>query len=263
MPLNALPREWMPTRASLQAYAHALTAFPRAAAPYDLRWSHVAMDPTATGFASASTPLSDGAVLDSEVDLIGHVIVVSAGEDRLVFDLSEGPSPRQVGDAIVALIQKHGSAIDVDEDRFSEESTQSYNSAAASAFFDASSVFIAAVRRVNGALEGEIAGPHLWPHGFDIATEWFSPRTVVYEGNPTSAQIAMGWYPTDEAYVYVNPWPFKDGFADVELPAGAVWHRDSWEGAKLDIPEGASISPDDVIAVGAAVHSGTRGSLGA
>lgn len=262
MPLNALPGQWMPTRASLQAYAQALTAFPRAAAPKDPRWSHVAMDPTATGFASASTPLSDGSVLDSEIDLIGHVIVVSAGDDRLVFDLSEGPPPHQVGDAILALAQKHGSDLDVDEERFSDEAFQTYDPAAASAFFDASSVFIAAVRRVNGALEGEIAGPHLWPHGFDIATEWFSHRTVDYDGTPTSVQIAMGWYPTDEAYVYVNPWPFKDEFADVELPAGAVWHRDSWEGAKLDVPAGSSISPDDVIAVGAAVHTGTRGSLG-
>jgi hypothetical protein len=220
------------------------------------------MDPTATGFASASTPLADGTVLDSEIDLVGHVLVVSAGEDRLVFDLSEEPSPRQVGDAIVALTQKHGSAIDVDEGRFSDEAAQPYDAAAASAFFDASGVFIAAVRRVNGALEGEIAGPHLWPHGFDIATEWFSPRTIEYDGTRTNPQIAMGWYPTDEAYIYVNPWPFKDEYAGIELPANATWHRDGWEGAKLDVAAGSSISPDDVIAVGAAVHTGTRGSLG-
>jgi len=262
MPLNALPAEWMQTRASLQAYAQALTAFPRVAAPKDRRWSHVAMDPTATGFASASTPLADGTVLDSEIDLVGHVVVVSAGDDRLAFDLSEGPPPRQIGDAVMALTQKHGSDLDVDEDRFSNEATQTYDPAAASAFFEASNAFVAAVRRVNGALEGEIAGPHLWPHGFDIATEWFSERTVDYDGSAANAQIALGWYPVDDAYVYANPWPFMDEFADVALPAGAVWHREGWEGAKLDIPSDSGISSEDVIAVGAAVHTGTRGSLG-
>lgn len=220
------------------------------------------MDPTATGFAAAPTPLSDGTVLESEIDLVGHVIVVSAGEDRLVFDMSEGPSPRQVGEAIMALAQRHGSVIDVDEDRFSDEDAQVYDAGAASAFFDAANAFIAAVRRVNGALEGEIAGPHLWPHGFDVATEWFSPRTVAYDDTTANAQIATGWYQAEEAYLYVNPWPFKQEFADVALPAGAIWHREGWEGAKLDVPAGASVSTDDIIAVAAAVHTSTRGSLG-
>ena len=90
MPLTALPPEWMPTRTALQAYSQALTAYPRAGAPSDPRWSHVAMDPTATGFASASTPLTDGSSLESEIDLVGHLIIVSAGEDRLVFELEGG-----------------------------------------------------------------------------------------------------------------------------------------------------------------------------
>jgi len=220
------------------------------------------MDPTATGFASSPTPLSDGTMLESEIDLVGHVIVVSAGDDRLVFDMNDGPSPRQIGEAIIALAQRHDSVIDVDEGRFSDEDPQVYDASAASAFFDSANAFIAAVRRVNGALEGEIAGPHLWPHGFDVATEWFSPRTVDYEGSTASAQIATGWYPVEDAYVYVNPWPFKEEFAELVLPAGAIWHRAGWEGVELDVQAGASVSTDDVIAVAAAVHAGTRGLLG-
>lgn len=262
MPLTALPPEWMPTRTALQAYSQALTAFPRAGAPSDPRWSHVAMDPTATGFASASTPLTDGSSLESEIDLVGHLIIVSAGEDRLVFELEGGPPARQVGDAVDALVRRHGSDIAVDADRLGGSEPQTYDSAAASAFFESSVSFIAAVRRVNAALDGEVAGPHLWPHGFDIATEWFSDRLVDYDGSVANAQIGIGWYPTDSGYVYASPWPFREDFADIPLPAGAVWHRDGWEGAKLDVPDDAVISTDDVIAVGAAVHTGTRPSLG-
>jgi hypothetical protein len=122
--------------------------------------------------------------------------------------------------------------------------------------------FIAAVRRVNTALDGEVVGPHLWPHGFDIATEWFSERLVDYNGDVTNAQIGIGWYPTDGSYVYASPWPFREEFVDIPLPAGAVWHRNGWEGAKLDVPDGTAITTDDVIALAATVHTGTRSLLG-
>ncbi len=251
--LHDLPDGWETTRGSLQSYAHTLTAFARAGAPHDPRWSHVAMDPTARGFAMTPVALEDGSELLGELDLIDHLVVVTAGSDIRRMSLIDGPSPRTVGEAIHELSGRHGRAIAADPARYDDAGRQPYDADAAEAFAQAATVAIDAIGRVVAAVEGEVTGPHLWPHGFDIAAEWYSERTVDYEGSETSAQIGMGWYPAQTSYLYVNPWPFSEEFAAVPLPAGATWHRDGWEGAYLEVPGGGSIPSADVIALGSAV----------
>ena len=114
MELKDLPRGWTTTRGSLQTYAHVATAFARAAANPDPRWSHVAMDPSPTGFAASAVDLADGALLIVELDLETDRFVAVAGDDVVEFDLTEVPSPMDVGDAVLALTELHGSTIDVD-----------------------------------------------------------------------------------------------------------------------------------------------------
>jgi hypothetical protein len=261
MPVRELTSAWMDTRATLQRYAQVLTAFPRAAAPADPRWSHVAMDPTGRGFASVSTPLADGTTLDTEIDLVAHAITAKAGDDTITFDLRTGPSPRSIGEGLQNLAASHGSSIDVEADRISEGETQTYDADEASRFLSSAQAAIDAFNRVNDGLEGEIAGPHLWPHGFDIATEWFSPRLVEYDGSSASAQVAMGWYPSDDGYVYVNPWPFEDRFSSIDLPAPAHWYLDGWQGAKLDVDPGDGLAADTIVSVGRTVHEKTATAL--
>ena len=239
MDINDLPPGWTTTRTSLQKYAHAAAAFARAGAVPDVRWSHVALDPTSSGFAAAPVTLADGERLSVELDLVRHRLVAAAGADAIEFDLGAGPPPRHVGEAIHALAEKHGTTIDVERERFDEASIQPYVADHATAFLRASQAAIVAMEDLNADLIGEIAGPHLWPHGFDIATEWFSDKSVAYGGSLTNAQIAVGWYPHASSYVYVNP----------------------WQGAKLDIPDGGAIAGGSLTDLGRAVHDLARGSM--
>ncbi|MCL1594599.1 MAG: hypothetical protein M3132_09635, partial [Actinomycetia bacterium] len=137
-----------------------------------------------------------------------------------------------------------------------------YDSAHAAVFLAVASSVVEAFDTINSSVPGEITGPHLWPHGFDIATEWYSPNMVDYEGTPTSAQIALGWYPSGDAYFYANPWPFEDAFLETELPAGATWNTEGWFGAKLDV---ADVDREDgvatVVALGVSVHDAARNTL--
>ena len=259
--IEPLPDGWMVTRATLQRYAHALTAFPRAAAAPMPRWSHVSMDPTPRGFTAAGVPLGDGTELISELDLVEHRIVVVAGDDRTDIDLREGPSPVSVAGAVRRAASAHGSDIVIDPERASDEDPQSYVTAHAESFHRSARAAVEAMRMLNESIDGETTGPHLWPHGFDIATEWYSERLVDYEGTPENAQIGMGWYPSDTSYLYVKPWPFHDEFADHGLPASAVWHRTGWEGARLDIVEPVDVSTARDL--GGAVHAIAHGMLSA
>ena len=211
------------------------------------------MDPTARGFATAPVALEDGSELLGELDLIDHLIVMTAGSETRRMSLVDGPSPRSVGEAIHELAGRHGRAIAADPARYDDADRQPYDTDAAEAFAGAATVAIGAIRQVVAGIDGEVTGPHLWPHGFDIAAEWYSDRTVDYEGSETSAQIGMGWYPAKSSYLYVNPWPVSEEFASEALPAGATWHRNGWEGAYLEVPDGGSIPAAHVVALGSAV----------
>lgn len=255
MSISVLPTGWEPTRATLQRYAHAVTALPRAGAPADPRWRQVAMGVVPNGLVSAATPLGDGTELVSLIDLVNHQIVISAGETRKVFDLTEGPSPQAVGDAIATIATEHGATFTVDASRYDDDSVQEYDATDAGAFLDVATSVAEAFAQINKGLTGEISGPHLWPHGFDIATEWYSDKKFDYDGTPTSGQIAIGWYPAGDAYFYANPWPFEEDWTSSDLPGAATWNTDGWQGAKLvvaDIPEGSGA--DSVIALGTSVH---------
>jgi hypothetical protein len=71
-----------------------------------------------------------------------------------------------------------------------------------------------------------------------MAFEWFGTRIEEYEENGVMqrlpAQCNFGFYPGGRAYLYANPWPF-DGAAllGVELPSGAEWHTEEWQGSIL------------------------------
>jgi hypothetical protein len=262
MRLEALPEPWLDTRETLQRYAMAMTAFPRAGAEKHPHWSHVAMDPIPGGFTAMATPLADGATLGSILDLHRHRIIVTAGEHSLVFDLTTGPSPRSIGTGMLGLVDRHGGGIAVDEGMFAETSRQTYDAHLTTAFITAAEVAVAALDEVNDDLEGEVHGPHLWPHGFDVATEWISP-TIVDDGESTAhAQITTGWYPGAESYVYVNPWPFSETFTSIELPHGASWNTDGWFGAKLAVPREGGLSTGAIADVARSVHHRTARSLG-
>jgi hypothetical protein len=262
MQLRSLPEDWMSTRASLQAHAQAVTALPRAAAPLDPRWSHVAMVPHPAGFSTHPTPLADGTELVSVIDLEEHRVLTTAGDDVVEVDLQLRPSSVAVGSAALDLAARHGSEIDVDRERLGTDDPLDYEPAHAAAFLDASQVAVTAFAALESGLAGETAGPHLWPHGFDIAMEWFSEQLVRYDGSQANAQIATGWYPSDDSYVYVNPWPFRDDFAQIELPGGATWHFGDWKGARLDVPTGGGVTMDLVIELGTAVHEATADRIG-
>jgi len=52
--------------------------------------------------------------------------------------------------------------------------------------------------------------------------------------NVSPAQLNLGFYPRGRPYFYSNPWPFEgDALLPVELPYGASWHTDGWEGSVL------------------------------
>jgi hypothetical protein len=210
------------------------------------------------GLVSAPTPLADGSDLVATIDLIAHEIVISAGDDVERIDISGGPSPLSIGEALLAAASRHGSDIDADKERFSNSEQLSYDSDHASAFFAAATYASAAFEEMNASIPGEIDGPHLWPHGFDIVTEWYSTKMVPYGDSEARAQIAVGFYPANESYFYANPWPYEESWGEVPPYEGSTWHLEGWQGVVIP-PVGMSRS--DIVAFGTSVHNLAREAL--
>lgn len=238
MPLPPLRPDWEPTRATLQRYAQAISAIPRAGAEPDPRWAYVSLHPVRSpagveAFSTAPVVLGDGSQLVSTFDVLAGTIVASAGDDYLTFALLDGPSPQSIGEAVLDLSRSHGSSIAVEPERYGDSSPQDYDQDDALAWFANTAWVVSVFDDLNTQIDGELSGPHIWPHHFDAATEWFSPK-VVDESSGANAQIAVGFYPEGDPYLYANPWPFDERWTETRPPHGAVWNTDGWNGLKLD-----------------------------
>lgn len=260
--LPALPADLEPTRATLHAYAHAVGAVPRIHAVPHPKWWHISLGVRPTGFVTDPMVLLDGSTFDVLMDLTTHEVVVATSTGTVGrIPMDAGLSGTELGERLIAAVSGLGLEGDYDRDRFANDEPRSYDRRVASGFL----ATMVAVDRVleahRASVSGSVGPVQIWPHGFDIAFEWFGTRMVgdaeSDEGTPMPSQINLGFYPAGDAYFYTNPWPFEsDVLLANELPGAAEWHVEGWEGSTLpfaevaDRPDGAA----QVLAYAAAVH---------
>ena len=234
-----LPANGEPTRAALHAYAHAVAALPRAHAAAHPLWWHVSLRIRPDGLVTEVMPLPDGGAAFVRLDPRNNVVVfeTSGGESRS-FPMNAGLTATEMGNALIAAGSEFGLSADYDRSKFANDDPRLYDVGDAMGLFDALVAAEGALTVQRNRLEGPLGPIQLWPHGFDLAFEWFGSRMApAAEGGESSdlrAQINLGFYPAGDAYFYSNPWPFEaDRLLDVDLPGGAEWHTEGWEGSIL------------------------------
>ncbi|MCJ7725199.1 MAG: DUF5996 family protein [Acidimicrobiia bacterium] len=229
----ALPGEYEPTRATLHAYAHAVGSVPRAHGIAHPRWWHISLKVRPEGLVTDAVPLPDGGALGLRMDLSAHEIVVRVSdgrEDRL--DMRAGATGTEMAGRIHAIVAEHGLAGGYDRARFENDDPRDYDPSAAAAHFDAFTKAHTVLERHRVTLGSRVGPNQVWPHGFDLAFEWFGTRTIESKGETATAQLNLGFYPAGDRYFYSAPWPFDPAFASAPLPHGALWNTD-WNGAVL------------------------------
>lgn len=235
----ALPTDGEPTRSTLHAYAHAVAALPWAHAPAHPLWWHISLKVRPDGLVTEAMPLPAGGAAFVRMDPRSALIVfeTSAGDSRS-FPMNAGLTATEMGNALIAAGSEFGLSANYDRSKFESNDPRPYDKRDAMAFFGALVAADGALAIQRNRLEGIIGPIQLWPHGFDLAFEWFGTRTVTAaeggEPNDLPAQLNLGFYPAGDAYFYSNPWPFEaDVLLDVDLPVGAEWHTEGWEGSTL------------------------------
>ncbi len=251
-PFPALPDSWPATRETLHRYANAIGVVPRAHGIAHPQWWHISLKVRPDGLTTDNVPLPGGGVVALRLDLRRHQLVISSSDGSTIeFPLGEGITATEMGDRVIAAATGLGLPTDgYARERFESDDPRSYDPAAAETFF-AAAVNAATVFEHQRALRDGRVGPvQLWPHGFDLAFEWFGTRVDKHEENgevvESPSQINLGFYPGAEAYFYSNPWPFEPALLGHLLPHGAEWEQDDFQGTKLDYalvagdPDGAA-----------------------
>jgi hypothetical protein len=233
--LPELRPEYDPTRATLHAYAKAMGAIAREHGIPHPKWWHISLNVRPEGLTTDPIPLPDGGALAVTMDLKRHEIVLraSSGEDHRI-DIGAEPTATDVGESLIAAAAGLGLEDRYERDRFDNDDPRKYDPTAAAAYYD-TFVAVASIFERRRASLGERVGPvQVWPHGFDLAFEWFGTRTEMDGDDEATAQLNLGLYPGgDQAYFYSTPWPFDPAVTEASLPGDARWNTDGWNGGLL------------------------------
>jgi hypothetical protein len=156
--------------------------------------------------------------------------------------MNAGMTGTELGDSIVAAVHEFGLTSAVDRTKFEDEDPRPYDEATAVLMFGTFTDVATVFERHRASIGGPTSPVQLWPHGFDLALDWFGTRTESYEedGEVTvyPSQLNLGFYAGGEPYFYSNPWPFeREALLTADLPRGASWHTEGWEGTILPYTE--------------------------
>jgi hypothetical protein len=234
---------WEPTRKTLHLYSQVVGVVPRAHAEFHPKWWHISLKVQPDGLTTDSMRLPEGGTFWLKMDLRQHkVALVTSRGDVWEFSMRQGLSASAFGDQVLGAVAKLGLAAEYARQKFENDEPRQYDPAMAERFLRVVVNVDRIFKEHRASLSGKVGPVQLWPHGFDLAFEWFGTRMVEYEERGKAerypAQLNLGFSPGGpdhpEPYFYSNPWPFEaDLLVDKPLPSGARWFTESWQGSIL------------------------------
>ncbi len=231
-----------PTRETLHLYAHAIGVIPRVHTISHPKWWNVSLKIQPSGLVTDNMPLPGGGIFHLRMDLLTHQIILATSDGRhQTFDMRAGMTGTEMGDAVIKAVAGLGLSGEYSRQRFESDEPRVYDAEVVGRYFTALVNADQIFKKHLARLEGDTGPVQVWPHGFDLSSEWFGTCCIqVQEQDETKAypaQLNLGFYPgnnNDDSYFYSNPFPFEaDKLLDKPLPPGARWHTEGWQGTLL------------------------------
>jgi hypothetical protein len=228
-----------PTRQTLHRYSNVLGVVSRAHGEFHPKWWHISLKVEPDGLTTDEIALPSGGTLVLKMDLRRHDIVLatSSGTEQR-WSMAQGTTSTELGNQLLSAVADLGLSGDYARQKFESDEPRAYDPDAAERFRQAVVLADHILQTQRDRMGGDMGIVQLWPHGFDLACEWYGTRVETYEHEgevqEQASQINFGFYPGEPIYFYSNPWPFeKDQLVNHPLPEGADWHLEGWEGSIL------------------------------
>jgi hypothetical protein len=180
-------------------------------------------------------------IFELALDLTTHEFCISTSDGDWWDMTLRGQSGRDFAEETLGALNTLGIEVDVDRGQFDDGSRRDYDTTVVEDYWQAASQIDALLKQFKGELREETSPVQLWPHHFDFSLVWFSGRLVPGE-DPQDAenadeQMAFGFSTGDggipEPYFYITAYPWQPALTQSDLPSGARWHTEGWNGALL------------------------------
>jgi hypothetical protein len=236
--LPELADDWEPTRATLHAYAHGVSALARTHAPAHPTWWHASLKMAPGALVTEPIPLPGGGQLKGRMDLERHIIVLETQNgESFEFDMTQGATGTEMADQLIEVATGLGLGGGYDRSKFTSDEPRTYDKTHAVTFAEVLANVALVFDSHRDSLGASVSPLQMWPHGFDLSFEWFGTKMESHTENGQQedlpAQLNLGFYPAGDAYFYSNPWPFDESLVSHALPHGGRWNTEGWQGSML------------------------------
>lgn len=238
--------DFEPTRQTLHLYSQAIGVAPRTHGVAHDKWWHISLNVESRGLGTDTIPLPNGRIVTLHLDLIEHAVIIRTSDGHTFSrSMRTGITGSQMGEWVINTMGELGLSGEYARGRFENSEPRTYDPLAATRFFQALIQAEQLFKQHVTAVSGPFGPIQLWPHGFDLAVEWFGDRTVTSEEDGEtqefSSQLNLGFFPGSEStepYFYSNPFPFEaEALLSHSLPGAAKWFTESWQGSILPYSE--------------------------
>jgi hypothetical protein len=243
--------DWKGTRDTIQKYAQLVGALREKASIPHSHWWHISLSVTDKGLTTASLPKdknTPGQAFELFLDLNNHHLVIESNFRETKRIKLTGQSLYALCKETDSLLKDIGINISIDKDQFSKGKAGEYDEQAVRNYWNAIQEINKIMISFRSTLSGNKSPVQLWPHHFDMSLSWFSGRLVPGK-DPNDAELSeeqmmFGFSTGDDgipdAYFYITAYPIPDGFPNFDMPVGARWNTNGFQGGVMMYDEFAS-----------------------
>ncbi len=219
----------------MHAYSKALGTLPQAHIAKHPKWWHISLKVRPAGLTIDNIGLPNGGLLNGWLDMRTHEVVIETSQGhRKGFDMGAGMTGTEMAEALINHVGGFGLEAEYVRKDFENDQPTSYDPGHAATYWTALSNASKVLDAQRASLSGDVGPVQFWPHGFDLAFEWFGTREVEYEGAMLPSQLNLGFYSAGDPYFYSVPWPIDGAILTGPAPGAGRWTNDPFQGSVLE-----------------------------
>lgn len=251
--------DWKKTRDTLQKYAQMVGAIRENSTEPHPHWWHISLLFTDNGLTTTPLPVVKGFIdktFEVILDFQNHKLRIESNYRELKQISLTGQSLSALCDETCSLLTDIGVTPSVDKSKFMDGKQGKYDPEYVTKYWKVLKEVNELLDKFRDELGGERSPVQLWPHHFDMSMSWFSGRLVPgkdpNDAESSKEQMMFGFSTGDNSisdpYFYILTYPTPEGFPDFDMPDGARWNANGFQGGVMTYDAFAnSNNPENIL----------------